>query len=200
MPELLLVRHGETDWSGRRYCGRTDLPLNAAGRVAARALAARLAGELAHASASGVVPRIRLVSSPLLRARQTAEALLEVFTETHLRIDARWSEVDFGSAEGLTYEELRLAQPELADRVAASAFAIDWPGGETAIAFAARVTAAFDDVARSHGPTLVVSHGGPLRLAIALATGRDPGVVTAPQPGQAWRGPGGTNGGAANAR
>jgi broad specificity phosphatase PhoE len=200
LPDLLLVRHAETDWSGRRYCGRTDLPLNGAGVAAARSLAARLADELAGEPASSPALPLCILSSPLRRARQTAEALLEALPGADLRIDDRWSETDFGDAEGLTYAELSDAWPDLAARLATGSFGVDWPGGESAIVFSARVAAAFHDLADSDLPTIVVSHGGPLRLAIALATDRDPGAVIAPEPGQAWRRPGGTHGGPTDGR
>jgi broad specificity phosphatase PhoE len=136
----------------------------------------------------------------LRRARQTAETLLEAFPGADLRIDDRWSETDFGEAEGLTYEELSRGWPDLAARLAAGSFAIDWPGGETASAFAARVTVAFHDVADGDLPTIVVSHGGPLRMAIALATGCDPADVAAPEPGDSWRRPGDASGGPTSGR
>ena len=200
MPELYLVRHAETDWSGRRYCGRTDLPLNAAGLAAARTLATRLVEDLAGEAADGPTAGLRIVASPLRRARQTAEALLEAFPGANLQIDDRWSEADFGDAEGLTYQEIGHNWPDLAGRLAAGSMTVDWPAGETATDFANRVSAAFDDVANDEVPTIVVSHGGPLRLAIALATGRDPGEVTAPEPGHAWRRPEGAHGGQADGR
>jgi broad specificity phosphatase PhoE len=200
LPELLLVRHAATDWSGRRYCGRTDLPLNLAGVGAARSLAVRLADEPSREAASSLVTRLRIVSSPLRRARQTAEALLEALPGADLRIDDRWSEVDFGDVEGMTYSELSRAWPDLAAGLATGSFGVDWPGGESATVFAARVTAAFHDVADSDRPTFVVSHGGPLRLAIALATGCDPSEVTAPEPGHVWRRPAGPHGGATDGR
>lgn len=200
MPELLFVRHAETDWSGRRYCGRTDLPLNPAGVAAARSLAVRLADELSHEAASSLVTRLRIVSSPLRRARQTADAILEALPGADLRIDGRWSEVDFGDVEGLTYQDLSRTWPDLAAGLANGLIGVDWPGGEPANNFDARVTAAFHDVADGDGTTIVVSHGGPLRLAIALATGLDPAEVTAPEPGQAWRRPAGAQGGETDGR
>lgn len=179
MAEVLLVRHAATRWSGRRYCGRTDLPLSAAGLAAGRRLALELA--------SAVPPGSLIVSSPLRRARQTAELLVERLPAASLRLDERWSETDFGVAEGLTWDELRAVAPEVATRLLAGDFGFDWPGGEPAGALAARVRAALDDVVRSGTPTVVVSHGGPLRIAIALTGGGDPGAVTSPEPGQVWR-------------
>lgn len=64
MGELIVVRHGQTEWSlSGRYAGRTDVPLTEAGEAAARALGARLADR----------PRpVAVFSSPLGRAMRTA--------------------------------------------------------------------------------------------------------------------------------
>ena len=179
MNELLLVRHAATLWSGRRYCGRSNPPLSHAGEVAA----AHLGAELGSSLPSGV----RIVSSPLLRARQTAEAIASAVSGATPEIDESWSETDFGIAEGLTYEELTRVAPEIAARLARGDVVIDWPGGETAAALAARVEAAWRDLTERRWPALVVSHGGPLRIAIALATNRAVADVTVPEPGSVWR-------------
>ena len=179
MDEILLIRHAETSWSGRRYCGRSDPPLSAAGKRAA----ARIAAEVGASLPSGV----RIVSSPLLRARQTADAIRSAMPGAGLEIDERWAETDFGIAEGLTYEELAHVSPEIAARLVRGDVAIDWPGGETSAALAARVEAAWRDLVDHRWSALVVSHGGPLRLAIAIATNRAVGAVTVPGPGSVWR-------------
>ena len=130
---------------------------------------------------------VRVVSSPLRRARQTARAISVALGGAALTLDPRWAEADFGDLEGLTYAAIEQREPMLATRLAAGEVAIDWPGGETAAALAARVSAAWIDVARvAAGPTrasvIVVSHAGPLRLAIALAQRVDPGAVAIPAP------------------
>lgn len=179
MDELLLVRHAATSWTGRRYCGRSDPRLSDAGDAAAARLAAELAWSLA--------PGIRIVSSPLLRARQTAEAIAAVLSGAALDIDDRWSETDFGIAEGLTYEELTRVAPDIAARLAGGDVGIDWPDGEPAASLAVRVEAAWRDLTRHGRRALVVSHGGPLRIAIALATNRELSDVMVPEPGCVWR-------------
>lgn len=64
MTELILIRHGETDWNRElRFQGQLDVPLNAIGQEQARRVAERLAQEAIH----------QLVSSDLQRARQTAD-------------------------------------------------------------------------------------------------------------------------------
>jgi len=179
--ELILVRHASTDWSGRRYCGRTDVLLNAAGAAAADRLGSLLARES--------VPAVNVVTSPLRRARQTADAILAALSAATLQVDDRWAETDFGIAEGLTYGELEVVAPDVARQLAAGVFAVDWPDGEPASAFADRVLAGLDDVADDPLPTVVVTHGGPLRLAIAAILGQDPGRTAPPEPGELWRVP-----------
>ena len=81
---LILVRHGRTEANaGRRLQGRLDLPLDEVGR----AQVAEVAGWVGRPD--------RLISSPLLRARQTAEAF-----DMPYEIDERWTELDFGSLDG----------------------------------------------------------------------------------------------------
>ena len=180
MGELILVRHAATAWSGRRYCGRTDLPLTVDGQSAARTLGR----ELRSAALPGPV---RIVSSPLLRARQTADAIAKAMGADGFAVDARWVETDFGAAEGLTFAELEASRPQIAARLAAGALDIDWPGGETAAALRTRVEDAWLALTEEPGSWVVVAHGGPLRIAIALATGVAPASVAAPAPGTVWR-------------
>ena len=95
---LLLVRHGETDWShSRRHTGRTDIPLNEAGEAQARTLAAVL-------PLQGVVA---VWTSPLRRAADTAR-LAGLAVD---RVDPDLVEWDYGAAEGLTTDEVREETP-----------------------------------------------------------------------------------------
>ena len=150
MTELLLVRHGETDWNREhRVQGHTDVPLNAAGRAQAEALAESLADVLL----AGVY------SSDLARARQTAEIVsrrqgLEVVLEPGLR------EKNFGSWEGLTDLEIAERFPD--------AVRGRWGDGETTEEVAGRALTAIERIrARApNGPVLVVSHGGAIRTIL----------------------------------
>ncbi len=180
MAGIILVRHAPTAWTGSRYCGRSDPPLDAAGV----AVAHRLAGDLATTLAPGT----RIVTSPLRRAHATAAAIADAAGIDDIAIDDRWREADFGIAEGLTFEELERLAPDLARRLADGETAIDWPDGERADRPGeARVATAWRDLVTAGGEVVVVSHAGPLRIALGLASGRAPGTVDLPGPGAVIR-------------
>jgi broad specificity phosphatase PhoE len=176
---VVFVRHGATDWSGHRYCGRSDPPMNAAGRAAARELAVRLAPTLAR--------DVLIVTSPARRARETAEAISAAAGVDRVDIDERWWEVDCGIAEGRTFDDLVKMRPELAAALARGDTHIDWPGGETAAAFEARIDAALTSLLARARPAVVVSHAGAIRQAIALARALPPDQVAFPEPATAVR-------------
>lgn len=174
MTEIVFVRHARTSWSGRRYCGRSDPALDAAGRRAAAAMADALAPTL---------PRdVLIVSSPARRAHETAAAIATAAGADPIEIDERWSEADFGRAEGRTFDELVTMEPDLAAALARGDANIDWPDGETAAAFGGRIDTAWASLLARDRPVVVVSHGGPLRHAIALARGVPPDRVALPEP------------------
>jgi broad specificity phosphatase PhoE len=143
------------------------------------AVAERLARELAPTLAPGT----RIVSSPSQRAHATASAIAGMAGVPDITIDERWREADCGIAEGLTFEEVERAAPDLARRLADGDPAIDWPGGESAEELERRVSTAWEDAAASGGDVVIVSHAGPLRIALAIATGRPAGAVEFPGPG-----------------
>jgi probable phosphoglycerate mutase len=177
--EPILVRHAATAWSGHRYCGRSDPPLSRNGKVAASRVAADVRALLR--------PDIQIVSSPRRRAIQTASFIAAAVGSASIELDERWAEADFGIVEGLTFDELAVTAPDIAARLVAGDVDIDWPGGETAAAFRARVESAWRDVARHATGIVVVTHGGPMRVAIALATGRAAARVVVPEPAGVWR-------------
>jgi broad specificity phosphatase PhoE len=172
---LVLVRHAATAWSGQRYSGRGDPPLSAEGRLAAETLWSRLV--------SNLPPGIRIVTSPSRRAYDTAALLAVRVAPVALEIDERWMEADVGDVEGLTFDEVAVRYPDLATRLARGDVEIDWPGGETADALHDRVVAAFAAILAADRPTVVVSHAGPIRIAVALGTGQ--ATVEVPLPGPA---------------
>src|SRR5918999_3118854 len=99
---ILLARHGETDWNREsRFQGHADPPLNELGRQQAR----ELAGSLTDSGVAAVY------ASPLARARETAEIVAEVLG---LPVETRMAlrEVDVGSWQGLTREEVETRYPD----------------------------------------------------------------------------------------
>ncbi len=163
MDTVYLVRHPLSAWSGLRYAGRTDVPLTADGRRQRELIAAELAGRVT--GAAGVV------SSPLGRARETASRIAEAGGWA-LVVDPRWREVDFGAAEGATFERLAASWPSVAERLLRGDRTIDWPGGERWRELRSRVTAAWRDLlGEPFDVGIVVSHGGPIAVALERALG-----------------------------
>ncbi len=179
MTEVILVRHGATSWSGRRYCGRSDPSLGAAGRAAVAAVAVELA--------TALPPGVLFVKSPARRARQTAALLAAAAGVDHIEVDERWREADFGFAEGRTFDELAVVEPALASALADGVTEIDWPGGDTAAELAKRVEAAWTDLVARARPAVVVSHAGPIRHAIGFARSMAPADIGLPDPGAVVR-------------
>ncbi len=161
-PRLYLVRRGETDWNAEgRLLSFTDAPLNTAGERQAAALAAELAG----------VRWDRAVSSPLIRARRTAEVVLAARPDAPpLQIDGRLREMDFGPYEGWSEADLE-ADPVAATRRRDGA---QIPGVEPEEDVAERARSFLASMDGVGGATLVVGHGRTLRILMAAALGLPP--------------------------
>lgn len=147
--KLYIARHGETQWNvENRISGRTDIPLTERGLEQARALARNAVGK-------GIEV---ILSSPLLRARQTAQAVSEAIG-VPVQIDERLMELDFGIFEGAPRSdpEFQRTRGQMPTR---------YPGGESAFLLAHRVYSCLEDVKRNHdGKTvLLVCHGGVCRM------------------------------------
>jgi len=166
---MVLLRHGETPLSPeRRFAGRRDIPLTATGLRQAEAAAQRLA-------AGGGIDAI--VTSPLQRARLTAEAVAGA-TGAPVRVDDAWMELDFGEWEGLSYAEAAERWPdEMAAWLKASAAAP--PGGESLSAAARRVLPALGRVldAQRGATVVVVSHVTPMKIVLRHALLAPPPAV-----------------------
>jgi broad specificity phosphatase PhoE len=157
---IWLVRHAPTDWTGVRWCGRSDPPLNAAGRDAAERTAADIARDLGDGRTTEEI----VLTSPLRRARETAIAIARAIGHASVHVEPDLTEIDFGVADGLTWDELVAAYPDPATSVLAGANP-DWPGGETRAQVVGRAKHAMDRIlqtAEAH-VVVVVSHAGLLR-------------------------------------
>jgi probable phosphoglycerate mutase len=157
---LILVRHGEsTANAAGQLVGRQDAPLTERGLAQAHTLGP----VLGHVT--------RVISSPLARARATADAL---GTGLPVEIDERWIEIDYGEFDG---EELGSVPAEVWVRWRSDAEFCP-PGGESLAAAGLRVRSACEDLfasdgqgARGPGSVVVVSHVSPIKLATCWALG-----------------------------
>jgi broad specificity phosphatase PhoE len=184
---IWLVRHAPTAWTGVRWCGRSDPALTPAGRTAAEALAAELSAELASAPGGGHATTAVILASPLRRALETADAIA-LTIGTRVRVEPDLAEIDFGTVDGLTWDELVAATPGLSDLILAGAD-VDWPAGETAAEVAGRAGSAVKRILAiaTGGPVIAVSHGGLLREIARRLVPVDPGADSPFEPASARR-------------
>jgi broad specificity phosphatase PhoE len=156
MGAIWLIRHGSTDWTGVRWCGRSDPMLTAAGAAQAVALGSRLS-KLIGSDAT-------ILSSPARRALATASEIASTIAPAGPppTIEQDLLEIDFGVVDGLTFDEIEALDPALASRIAAGDVGIDWPGGERAADVRARASHAWPRLAVAAAGSVVVavSHGG----------------------------------------
>ena len=164
---LLLMRHGQTEWNqAMRTQGRTDIPLDETGRAQAVLAAERLKN--LHLSA--------VYTSPLLRARQTAEAVgiqhgLNVIPHPLL------VERDFGIWEGEEFSALTNKYPDGIRLWREDPVAYTPENAESLTDVLARCTTFLKELCARHGDeekVLVVSHSIPLRLMVAYLIGLPP--------------------------
>ena len=163
-PVVLLVRHGETVWNRLlRMQGHRDVPLSPQGLEETQALATRLAARERP---------VRIVSSDLVRARATAEAVGAALG-LPVDLDPRLREQSLGTWEGLTFAQVRAKDPEMAGRFEAFDPDTRPPEGETRRELAGRVAEALDAHAApgSAGPVLLVSHGGAIQMLLYRVLG-----------------------------
>ena len=161
--EIVLVRHGETEWNHqRRIQGQIDIPLNDVGLRQARAVANRLARRRVAA----------VYTSDLKRASQTADAIA-IACGLPAQADRRLRERHYGRFEGGYYDELQRTSPALHQRLLSRDLSFDLHGGESIPVLHARVSEVLLELAGRHreGPIVVVAHGGVLDCAYRLASG-----------------------------
>jgi 2,3-bisphosphoglycerate-dependent phosphoglycerate mutase len=151
MSEILLIRHGQTEWNLQgRMQGQQDSPLTPLGLQQARQVARRLRA----------VPHAALYTSDLGRAHQTAryiadETKQQVVSEPGLR------ERNFGIFEGLTNAEIEVRHPDLHALFEKRDPHFVMPGGESAAQFHERCLGTLRSIAERHDgeSVVVVSHG-----------------------------------------
>ena len=154
--EILLVRHGETEWSrSGRHTGRTDIPLTGLGREQAEAVGAALRGrEFAL-----------VLTSPLARAAETCR-LAGLGGQAIERDELM--EWDYGAYEGRTTAEIREERPGW------SLFRDGVPAGETVAEVGARADRVLAEVLFAGGDAVLFAHGHVLRVLTARWLGFEP--------------------------
>jgi len=149
LPQIYLVRHGETAWSlSGRHTGLTDVPLTERGERNA----ARLSGRLESVNFNQVL------TSPLQRARRTCEL---AGLRQHAELDPDLMEWDYGEYEGQRTTEIQQTRPGW------NLFRDGCPGGETLELISARADRVVDRLRRASGPVAIFSHGHFLRVMTA---------------------------------
>lgn len=159
MTRVFLLRHGETEWNATgRLQGSTDVPLSARGVAQAQAAAVALAARLPEGA--------RIISSPLERARVTAEAC-SAATGAPITFDDRMRERSYGVWEGMTAAEREAHDPVEVSRWHAG-LEPRIEGYEDHVSVTSRAVACIEAHA-DDGPAVVfVGHGGTSRLAVRL--------------------------------
>ena len=156
---VVLLRHGQTEWSrAGRHTGRSDVPLDEGGRRDARTAGAAVGG----------VEFTRVLVSPLLRARETAE-LAGLRGPVELCDDLM--EWDYGEYEGRTTAEIR------ADRPGWTIWNGGVVGGETLEEVGRRADRVVARLRELEGDVAVVAHGHMLRILATRCCGLEPEVA-----------------------
>lgn len=163
MTIMHLVRHGRSVWNAAgRIQGQIDIELDEIGLQQAQRIAERLERE----------PIVAIYSSPLLRARSTAEAIAARLN-LPVTLEARLMEYNFGVMSGLTWSEVAENHPEVAVRWLEDPWAVPVAGSEGRVNFAARVTAAMQDICAYHPAeqVAIVAHGGTFGVYLVAMLG-----------------------------
>jgi broad specificity phosphatase PhoE len=159
---IYLARHGQTAYNREgRFQGQQEVPLDETGRAQALELAERA---VAYGFAA-------LWCSPLLRARETADAVAaRIGLEP--REDARLMETDAGDWTNRSFADVIAEAPELFAAFANAKPDFAFPGGESFVAQEQRVGAALDEIEQGSLPALAVCHGMVIRAALSVRIGR----------------------------
>ena len=149
---IYLLRHGQTDWNIiHRIQGHLDIPLNDTGKDEAKTCAHKLIG----------IKMDQIISSDLSRARETAEIINE-FLSAPFSVDQRLREINFGDLQGVLVKDV---SAEMWDHFNHAAHKLH---AETLPDVYRRIKSFFDEIDPQKN-TLIVAHGGVIRMAVYLA-------------------------------
>ncbi len=157
--ELILIRHGETDWNREKvFRGWRDVRVNQTGIAQADATAEALADKVFEA----------VYTSPLKRSVVTARRIAKPHGVDLRNVDGLM-DVNYGTWEGLTEEKVKVSHPALYDKWLETPGKVKFPGGESMKKAWKRVNSALREILWTHGTgtVVIVSHRMPLKLMTA---------------------------------
>lgn len=168
---LVVLRHGQTTSNLEGiWQGHLDHELTALGREQARAAAAAIAS----------LRPSRVVSSDLVRARDTAEEVAGASGGLEVSVDERWREIHAGSWQGLTAAQVHSQYPEDAERLLTGEDFKRGGHGESLADVAARARSALDELVASMDPgecVVIATHGVTGRSLVAELVGMEQGLA-----------------------
>jgi len=170
--QICVTRHGETDWNKRGVLqGWFDVPVNELGRRQAHALAASFSG-------AGFTA---VWTSPLVRARETAEIVAKSLRLPPPSCHEGLKERHFGAIQGIPKDELAELNPALLEQILRRNPAASFVDGESMDEFADRVLGAFTDIGAAHGAdrVLVITHGWVMDVVTRHIEGRSRNAILA---------------------
>jgi alpha-ribazole phosphatase/probable phosphoglycerate mutase len=161
MNGVLFIRHAETDMAGT-FCGHSNPPINARGRQQIQALMNTLAGEEIE----------RVFMSDLERAVSAADTLADNLGVPCIKRPGL-REIDFGSWEGLTWQQIQEQDEAYARKWTETYPNLPAPGGESFADFQTRVIADVTEIFNStdRHQVAVVTHGGVMRVVLQAMCG-----------------------------
>lgn len=166
---LLLIKHGETDWNKeKKLQGITDIPLNENGKKHAELVAGKILEAKENPTA--------ILSSPLMRAKQTAEIFSKML-KLQVTYNSDIQEVNFGTLEGLTWSEVKRVTGKDLEFIHEN-FQFDYTsyGGESIKQVLARMKN-FEEFLNSKTESfiqtfIVISHGTFIKVFLKEKTGK----------------------------
>ncbi|MDP2931861.1 MAG: histidine phosphatase family protein [Chloroflexota bacterium] len=164
MTEIMLVRHGETEWNvGEIFRGRADIPLSQTGLKQAELLAAYLSDRKIEA----------VYSSPLQRAVKTA-ALIAGYHRLEVTIEPGLNDLDFGKWQGLSLPQVKEQYPTLFAEWASQPDKVKIPSGESLADVRQRALRVVEEVIASYrGTAVLVAHRVVNKVLICALLGLD---------------------------
>jgi broad specificity phosphatase PhoE len=156
---IYLVRHGETEWNRvRRFQGRSNLPLNPAGRKQVRALAEALKNK----------PLTAIYTSPLIRALETARLIRVFHPSTPIFEEKGLIEMDLGEFDGMKAQDWAEQYPDFRKAWNENPASVKMPGGESLENVQARAKQTLELITRIYPPdsTILISSHNFVNLTI----------------------------------